>query len=179
MKGPQFFQAPKGRQQSTAEAHRSSITTDTSKSLASYPNIDVRTLYDTELASMLQSKSRNPTALIREVRPYSGWTMTQCLSKQKSQSHRTDQGSSDCFVIAILFAYSAFGRNPTVLIREVPNETARIANVIAAQKSQPHRTDQESSDRAISTHPERMPSRRNPTVLIREVRTHARRETAG
>src|SRR6185436_12194651 len=90
---------------------------------------------------------RNPTVLIREVptRPRSRRPARAPLPK--SQSHRTDQGSSDCLAQDRGGMVLGRSRNPTVLIREVPTSIGGAAQIFVGNR------------------------RRNPTVLIREVPT--------
>ena len=105
----------------------------------------------TTLDTVISTESRNPTVLTREVPTISPYSDLH-LGCSTSQSHRTDQGSSD---------RSRWATPPSCEFTS----------------SQSHRTDQGSSDpskRSARKSPALKESR-NPTVLTREVPTLAKR----
>src|SRR6185436_14560124 len=88
-------------------------------------------------------RSRNPTVLIREVPRFLLFDLGLYRRDiEKSQSHRTDQGSSKAGRARSGRSGRACRRNPTVLIREVPTQEVGPVDGRSRQES------------------------RNPTVLI-------------
>src|SRR6185436_5893972 len=147
-------------------------------------------------------KSRNPTVQITDQGSSKAERRERRATRfEKSQSHRTDQGSSDLTATAVTRGRRSSSRNPTVLIREVPTEprsgtgpTSRTIRrnptvqfrAVPSEKgidsktfdweieSQSHCTDQGSSKSIMLSWPTSPKRSRNPTVLIRTVPSRRR-----
>jgi len=114
------------------------------------------------------TRSRNPTVQIREVPR--GPDRPDYVLVEKSQSHRTDQGSSKGAHGDGTPPEGVKSRNPTVQIREVPSRPSAVSSRPSSRPSQSHRTDQGSSkENLIDAVARAWTTGRNPTVQIREV----------